>query len=176
MTDAEANNPDALPQLAMCVDVPASGALTPDASEGIPFEPPPPFEVCGQCGAPVHFCNGERCDAAGALDAGELLWLTAMRALFLGTFLCRNVASGYGGVLILAARALVGASVGASVPAPTERLAKLAMAYLQGRDLGALSRLSASLRTTNDTHLWRRRCDAEKAALSMRKPEGKVHP
>jgi hypothetical protein len=164
-----------------CVNVPAGAALVVDTDEAIPPDPTPPFDLCGHCGGPVYFCNGDGCQRAGvlALDTAGLLWLTASRALLLGTLLSRNVGSGYGGVLLLAARAMVGATVAP----PSERLAELlphpgydvsrgaaaelAAAYLHDGDLGALSRLSASLRTTNDALLWRRRREAEKAALSL---------
>jgi hypothetical protein len=166
--------------LAVCVDVPADGALVVDADTSIPHDPPPPFELCGHCGGPVYFCDGDGCRRARALglDAREVLWLSAIRALLLGTLLSRNVASGYGGVLILAARAMVGASTPPAsdgladlMPHPGYEVnrraaAELAAAYLHEGDLGALSQLSASLRTTNDALLWRRRRDAEKAALS----------
>lgn len=166
--------------IAVCVDAPTSSALLVDADEAIPHDAPP-FELCGHCGGPVYFCDGDGCQRAGApaLDSHDRLWLTAIRALLLGTFMSRNVASGYGGVLIFAARAMVGASAPPPsaclfelVPHPGYDMsraaaAELAVAYLHEGDLDALSRISASLRTTNDALLWRRRRTAEKAALSL---------
>jgi hypothetical protein len=182
-SDAAQKEPDPpeTTALTVCVDAPAGAALVVDAGAALPPDSPPPFELCGHCGGPIYFCNGDGClrERALDLDARDLLWFCAIRALLLGTLLSRNVGSGYGGVLLLAARAMVGTSV----PPPSERLAErlphpgyelsrgvaaeLAAAYLHDGDLGALSRLSASLRTSNDALLWRRRHDAEKAALSL---------
>lgn len=162
-------------------DVPLRAAPDLRAGEEIPPEPQPPFDLCGRCGGPAYLCDRIACehDHAVDLDARDRLWLTAVRALMLGTFLCRTVASSYGGVLLRAARALVGASdpppwdhLAGRLPHPGYELrrdaaAALATAYLRDGDLAALSRLSASLYTTNDALLWRRRLAAEKAALSL---------
>jgi hypothetical protein len=178
-TDNESGSADDA-ALAVCVEADAASSPDLDGSETIPLDSPASFELCGECGGPTYFCNGESCSREGAadLDTASLVWLTAIRALLLGTFLSRNVASSYGGVLILAARAMVGesaptatSSLPSRMPHPgfdvsREEAVALAVAYLHDGDLGALSRLSASLRTTNDPLLWKRRAAAERAALT----------
>lgn len=138
-------------------------------------ETPPLFDLCGRCYGPIYLCNSEGCLA---LESPDLLWLSAIRALMLGILLTPNVGSRYGGVLVLAARAMVGSSapphsgdVAALLPHPgydvsLRDAAELAARYLHDGNLDALSRLSASLRRTNDSLLWRRVREAERAALS----------
>jgi hypothetical protein len=178
MTDTKPAEADNVIALAVCVDVDVQvpGALT---REGLPFEAPPPFGVCGACGAPAYLCRsagrGKGCEAVGTLDLGDRLWLCALR---LGTLINRKLASGYGGVLILAARAMVGGGaapsdhIAALLPHPGYHVTRpealaLGVAYLDRGDLTALSRFSASLMTTSDALLWQHCRKAEMPTLSF---------
>jgi hypothetical protein len=135
--------------------------------------------ACPLCGGPVRICGGTRRCMGGHLDPLERRWVTAIRLVYAGLCLTPTAAALWGGALLrLAGQLTRGTSVSpafvdiaAEFANPGGALsgdaaARLAVMYLQHRDLDRLDDLFRSLRDADAPWLVELRILGPRAALA----------
>ena len=135
--------------------------------------------ACPLCGGPVRICGGTRRCRGGHLDPHERRWVTAIRLVYAGLCLTPTAAALWGGALLrLAGLFTRGTSVspafidtaaeyanpGGALAA--DAAARLAVMYLQHRDLDRLDDLFRSLRDADAPWLVELRILGPRAALA----------
>ena len=149
-----------------------------DAVVGVDDEDADPA-ACTLCGGPVRICRGTRRCSGGHLDPIERRWVTAIRLVYAGLCLTPTAAALWGGALLRLAGLLTrGTSVlpafvaiAAEYADPGGALAsdvaaRLAVTYLQHRDLDRLEELFRSLRDADAPWLAELRLLGPRAALT----------
>ena len=135
--------------------------------------------ACTLCDGPVRICGGTRRCLGGHLDPIERRWVTAIRLVYAGLCLTPTAAALWGGALLRLAGLLTrGTSVSpAFVHTAAEHAnpggalasdvaARLAVMYLQHRDVDRLDKLFRSLRDANAPWLAELRLLGPRAALA----------
>jgi hypothetical protein len=135
--------------------------------------------TCPLCGGPVRICGGTRRCMGGHLDPLERRWITAIRLVYAGLCLTPTAAALWGGALLrLAGRLTRGKSVSPAFidvaaeyanpggPLSADAAARLAVMYLQHRDVDRLDDLFRSLRDADAPWLVELRILGPRAALT----------
>jgi hypothetical protein len=135
--------------------------------------------VCTLCGGPVRICGGTRRCLGGHLRPLERRWVTAIRLVYAGLCLTPTAAALWGGTLLRLAGLLTRglavspafvhlaaeyANPGGALPGDVA--ARLAVMYLQHRDVDRLDELFRSLRDADAPWLVDLRLLGPRAALS----------
>ena len=155
-------------------------ASTPDRPGVVPSALSPTvvldvLTLCGACGGPAFFCGGDGVCPGGPEGLPDMVWMTKVRAVCVGTVLTQGSAAQFGGVLLRAALALRGGPPprhGSELlwcrhrhrPLAPEAVA-LATEYLIEREVAPVSELSAFLRAHGAPWLTDMARDAMRAAL-----------
>lgn len=135
--------------------------------------------ACTLCGGPVRICGGTRRCMGGHLRPVERRWVTAIRLVYVGLCLTPTAAALWGGALLRLAGLLTrGTSVSPAFvhtaaeyanpggALPGDVAARLAVMYLQHRDVDRLEDLFRSLRDADAPWLAELRILGPRAALS----------
>ena len=135
--------------------------------------------ACTLCGGPVRICGGTRRCMGGHLDPLERRWITAIRLVYAGLCLTPTAAALWGGALLRLACLLTrGTSVSPAFvdiaadyanpggALPSDVAARLAVLYLQHRDVDRLDELFRSLRDADAPWLVEIRILGPRAALA----------
>ncbi|MFS8071314.1 MAG: hypothetical protein ACMG6S_33510, partial [Byssovorax sp.] len=135
--------------------------------------------VCPLCDGPVRICGGPRRCQGGHLRPLERRWVIAIRLVYAGLCLTPTVAALWGGALLrlasLLTRGLAVSPAFAHLAAehanpcgalPGDVAARLAVTYLQHRDVDRLDDLFHSLRDADAPWLMDLRAFGPRAALS----------
>ena len=135
--------------------------------------------VCPLCGGPVRICAGTQRCQGGPLRPLERRWVTAIRLVYAGLCLTPTAAALWGGTLLrlagLLTRGLAVSPAFAHLAAeyadpggalPGDVAARLAVMYLQHRDVDRLDDLFRSLRDADAPWLMDLRAFGPRAALS----------
>lgn len=135
--------------------------------------------ACLLCGGPVRICGGSRRCLGAHLDPLERRWIIAIRLVYAGLCLTPTAAALWGGALLRLAGLLTRetsvssafahiaseyANPGCALPADVA--ARLAVAYLQHRDVDQLEALFRSLRDADAPWLAELRVLGPRAALA----------